>query len=364
MKILIDDGMASLSSLSGIGHQGNSLFRYLARSIECDVTYYPALRRLPKVARRLAYMTLENVEALRGRYDLVHYQNYYVPLYTRKSRTVVTIHDMGTFRFPDITPPLYSWYNRHSVRKAVERSDAVIVPSRFSKHEICELLPSAGEERIFICTNGLREPFVKQAGSEADVRSLGLVPFSYFFFAGVLTKRKNLKFLLEAFGIARKKGALSDRTSLVLAGQNAWDTGEIEDLLRQEGVVRLGYVRDEVLPALYRYSNALVFPSFYEGYGIPLIEAMSQGTPIVVSDIPASAELNSAHGNRMHVFSLGDRDALIAILELLARPTGSFPIRVDYGDLSQYHYEKVAARHLDVYRTILAGSLQPSEEAS
>jgi glycosyltransferase involved in cell wall biosynthesis len=170
----------------------------------------------------------------------------------------------------------------------------------------------------------------------------------------MLTRRKNLRFLLEAFLRAKREAVLSKDTRLVLVGQDAWDTHEIEHLFSKEaGIIRLGYVSDEMLPALFRFCKALIFPSIYEGYGIPLIEAMSQNAPIIISDIQASMELNQRHNKQMLVFELGDEEALIELLEHVERNAELLRERLDYGDLSPYYYENVAKEHLSVYTRVL-----------
>jgi glycosyltransferase involved in cell wall biosynthesis len=355
MKILIDDCMSSLWALSGIGHQGYNLWRHLRAEAQCDITDYRYLKAIPGGARWLVYTGAANLEMLRSRYDLIHYQNYFVPPLHGRSKKVVTIHDFGTFRLPKIAPLLHTSYNKLTIKNALKRADGIVVPSQFTKDELLNLFPSYESDSVFPCVNGIRDVFLTGRANVAAIRSLGLTPSSYFFFPGVLTKRKNLEFLLRTFITAKKDRKLENDTALVLVGKHAWDTHEIESLFNGDyGVHQLGYVSDEELVSLYRFCKALVFPSLYEGYGIPLIEAMSQGTPILASAIPTTVELNQVHNNQMFLFELGNQEQLISLFRELDQSADSIRKAIQYGDLSPYHFDAVARQHLAVYTRVMA----------
>jgi glycosyltransferase involved in cell wall biosynthesis len=350
MRILIDDGLATLSQLSGIGHHGTNLWRHLSQLVQCDVTRYWFLKGVPRVARRFAYLGIANVQALDARYDVIHYQNYYVPYLGHKAKKVVTVHDLGAFVYPDTVPLVYRKYNQLTIENALNRADAVVCPSVFTKEEILTRFPQHRGKRIVVCSNGIRDVFWSSPASDVHLRNLGIDPYSYFLFVGVFTKRKNLNFLLNSFVKAKERGLLNEQTRLILVGKKAWDTGELAPLLRRDrGITVLGYVTDEQLVSLYGNCKALVFPSIYEGYGMPVIEAMSQHAPILLSGIPTNVALNRAHNTQMFVFDLGDEQQFLDHLEYIDKDAGEIRARLEYGDLSVYSYNNVAREHLSVY---------------
>ena len=95
MKVLIDEGLSTLQQLGGIGYFSLSLWEHLKKFVECDITDYHYLKRFPRVAKRMLYLGLANIEPLKQQYNIIHYQNYYVPRFLGKSKGVVTIHDLG-----------------------------------------------------------------------------------------------------------------------------------------------------------------------------------------------------------------------------------------------------------------------------
>ena len=139
-----------------------------------------------------------------------------------------------------------------------------------------------------------------------------------------------------------------------MVGKPAWGYSELKSLFREEyGIRELGYISDAKLVALYRYSKALVFPSLYEGFGIPIVEAMSQRIPIIISNIPTSIELNSMHNMQLFPFELGDENCFLRHLEKLEVEWEKVRLELDYGDLSIYNYSNVAKYHLQVYRQVV-----------
>ena len=181
-----------------------------------------------------------------------------------------------------------------------------------------------------------------------------LLHYSYFFFIGSISKRKNLEFLLTAFTKAKENGTIRKDTKLVLGGQNWWGASNVNKMINSNlDIISLGYLSDSDIINLYRYSKAVIFPSIYEGFGMPIIEAMSQNAPLIISDIPTSIKLNERHGNQMFMFKLGNEPSLMKILNNLDKNFESIKSKLNYNDISIYRYENIAKRHLEVYNTLL-----------
>ena len=354
MRVLIDDGLITKDKLTGIGHHGVQLWWHLRKLIDCEVTDFSYLKYLPRVARRVAYIALANVQSLYRQFDLTHYQNHYAPFLSGPGKKVMTIHDLVAFRFPETLPAIYRRYNQHAIKSAIRHCDAIVTRSAVVKEEVLSMFPRLEEENVYVCGGGLREVFFDDHIHDDSVRGLGLEPGGYFLFVGDLSRRKNLKFLLDAFLRGKKEGLLSRTASLVLVGKQAWGAWDFRELLRKDlGVVVLGYQPDEVVASLYRYCRAVVYPSLYEGYGLPILEAMTQGVPIIASDIPATVELNREHGNQIFVFELGNQEHLLSQLRLVEKDFDTIRSKLRYGDLKHYRYDAVARRHVEVYDCVL-----------
>jgi glycosyltransferase involved in cell wall biosynthesis len=176
----------------------------------------------------------------------------------------------------------------------------------------------------------------------------------FLLFVGLLSRRKNLETLLRAF----ESVAATDRdVSLVLSGQPSHGFEAIVAALgglRARARVRfLGFVPEAELPALYTAATALVFPSLAEGFGLPLLEALACGTPVVASDLPVFREIG---GDCVHFFAARDDAGLAdALREVLRRPPTEEERQAWIAHARGYGWENTAARTLEIYRELVPG---------
>lgn len=353
MQILIDEGMSTYKYPTGIGLHAINLYTHLSKISNCTITNYTFFKYFPKGFRKLSIDAFINIIHPFRNYNIIHYQNNFVPFSKGKSKKVVTIHDLGVFLYPGTVPYIYIQYNRHSIKKSLERADGIITPSQSVKNEILNMFGKHYEDKVYVCFDGIRDIFFSVTPTIQQLNKYNLTPYSYYFFLGSLSKRKNTEFLLKVFIKAKKEKIIDNNTLLVLGGYKWWGSSEFEELINMEnGILSLGYVADEDIPALYRYSRAFVFPSIYEGFGMPIIEAMSQNVPIIISDIPTSIELNKRHNNQMKVFELNNEDSLIGTLREVEVNNEDIRNNLDYGDLSVYNYENIAKEHLNIYKSL------------
>jgi glycosyltransferase involved in cell wall biosynthesis len=354
MKVLIDEGLSTLQQLGGIGYFSYSLWKYLTKYIECDITDYRFLKAFPRAIKRIAYLGIANLEPYKQKYDIIHYQNYYIPRYLGKAKGVTTLHDFAGLTSPDVYPSWYNAYFKNVISKAIKRSDAITLSSYALKEELLGLFPSTNESYVHVCHHGVRQIFLESHPMATELALLNLEPYDYFLFVGNLEKRKNILFLLTQFIEARKQSCIAQDTKLILVGKIGNGYEEFcYHISERNNIFHLGRLSEERLVTLYKFCKAFVFPSIYEGYGVPILEAMSQKIPIVASNIPSSLEFNSRHNNHFFVFELGNKKTFINILSYLDKNYESITSRLDYGDLSIYSYDRVAQEHLKVYTKIL-----------
>jgi glycosyltransferase involved in cell wall biosynthesis len=241
-----------------------------------DTVWYPVT--LPRLARR-------------GGADVLHCPTFRGPLRPTACPLVVTVHDLAVLRHPDAFNAWTRWYSRIGVPRVVSAATRVIAISEFTKREIVELLGVA-PDKVTVIPNGIEETFTPHGPAAGG---------DYVLAVGTLEPRKNLRRVQEA---AARLG-----TELRVVGARGWGGVEVHGWL--------GRVDDDELARLYRGAAAVVYPSLYEGFGLPIAEAMASGAPVVTSRGGATEE--TAGGAAVLVDPLDVGDIARGIEEALAR---------------------------------------------
>lgn len=240
-----------------------------------------------------------------GDADVVHAPSLAVPP-TGRVPLVVTVHDLAFLRYPDAFTRRGVRFHTRGLELARREAAAVVVPSRFVGEELAD--QGFAPERVFVAPHGAdAPPEADDRGDPTRRRDLG-VNEPYVLFVGTVEPRKGVPALLAAFAGLR---AGHPDLSLVVAGWRGW--GRV-DGLDAAGVVRTGPVGGEDLDALYRGAALLAYPSRYEGFGLPVLEAMARGCPVVTS---AAASLPEVAGDAAVLVDPDDPDALAAGIESL-----------------------------------------------
>ena len=299
--------------------------------------------RIPgRVSRFLwHHLNAPPIERLVGDVDVVHGTNFVLPA-RRKAAGIVTVHDVAFANaegFPAV-PRSAEW-----TASSIARSDGVIVPSTAVAREVVTLyrLPA---ERCFVIPEGVARAFFDAAILDDDrLAGLGIrKPFALAL--GTVQPRKNLTRLVLAW--QRAASDLPDWT-LVLAGPQGWGP----EPPTAPRVVRTGWLDEGVLTGLVAAAEIFCFPSLYEGFGLPPLEAMAAGTPVLAGDYSAAVEVLGAAA---HVVDRHDVDALAEGLRTLARDEG---MRTRYRNAGReraeaFTWERTAEMTLDAYRAVVS----------
>ena len=200
------------------------------------------------------------------------------------------VHDPTPLLMPDAHTPGNIRYFEHFASHVMPRLEAMIVPSYAVKHDLVEVC-GADEERITVISHGVDEEFFEATPAQKEVAHTQYeLPDRYILFVGSMEPRKNLSGLLEAFASLPEK---TQRTyPLVIVGATGWKNAPIQEAISKNANVRpIGYVSRELLPAVYEGCSLFVFPSHYEGFGMPVLEAMAAGAPVITSSVSALPEV-------------------------------------------------------------------------
>ncbi len=207
--------------------------------------------------------------------------------------TVMAVHDLAFEHYPGWAPPLVQRYYRHFMPLYCRRAQRILAVSEYTRQDVVGRYGLDGE-RIAVCGNGCRDGFAPLSDEEKQaVRAEVSGGKPYFLYIGAVHPRKNTHRLIEAF--SRFKARCPGPALLLIAGRFAWQTGEVKQAYDnsacREDIRFTGYVPDEDLPRLLGGALCLVYPSLFEGFGIPILEAMHCDVPVITSDTSSMPEV-------------------------------------------------------------------------
>lgn len=296
------------------------------------------------------------VETFIGPVDVFHSPDFTLPPVRRGTRTLLTVHDLSFVRDPGSAAPGLLAYLNAVVPRSVARADHVLADSQATKDDLIELY-RVPAEKITVLYSGVEAAFrpVTDATQLATVRArygLGEAPF--ILAVGTLQPRKNYVRLLQAFAELAFQSSLIN-LQLVIVGGKGWlyDSifAEVERLGLRDRVIFPGFVADADLPALYSAARVLAYPSLYEGFGLPMLEAMACGTPVVASTASCLPEV------------AGDAALLVpptdvpALAEALGRAVTDEAVRADliakgFARARAFTWDRSAGQLLALYRRL------------
>lgn len=353
MRILIDDGM-QIQVGTGIGNYSMFLYNELNKrdEIDIDLSEFNSTKKR-KILKRLQYLLYINSIKFfcnLGKYDVVHFTNYMLPiLKNKKTKYVVTIHDMASFLYPQSVPFIYGLYNRYAIRQAIKKADVILTVSQSVKSEIVKAWPKH-KDKIHVAYPGFyyRKNTIEEK-KEYDNKILRGIGGRFFLFVGTIEKRKNLKIVILAFSKIKK---LYPDIKLVLAGRMGFGCDEYINLIHSlhldEDIIISGYISDNDIIRLYYNALAYIFPTVYEGFGSTQLECMSYHTPIILSDIPTNREVSSGYGM---FFELNNINSLVDKMKFMISNQYEYNKKNQLADciIKKYSWDRVVLDYINAY---------------
>jgi glycosyltransferase involved in cell wall biosynthesis len=293
---------------------------------------------------------------LSGPVDVYHAPDFVLPP-LRHARGILTVHDLAFLMRPECADASLRGYLEEVVPRSVRRAHYIIADSENTRNDLVVLL-GVHPNAVSVVPGGVEERFAPVADAavlEKARQRLGVGDAPFVLAIGVIEPRKNLTMLMDAFGLLKQRGIGPANLKLVLAGGNGW---LVEGILEhhatsplRDDILLPGFVADDLLPAVYSAADVFAFPSLYEGFGLPILEAMACGTPVVASRASCLPEV--AEGASVMI----DPDDVEDLAGALEQTLCNAELRqqlVDKGRqrAAEYTWARAARSLLEVYRNV------------
>ncbi len=293
----------------------------------------------------------------REKIDLFHAPHYVLPPLV-PCRSVVTIHDCIHLRFPQYLPNKLGYaYARSALWVATHRSNRILTVSEASKRDILKYF-RVPPGKIDVIYNAIDERFNEPPTDEemARVRERYQLLDPFVLYAGNIKPHKNLERLIEAFHALRRDGL--EHVKLLIIGDEISKYATLRRAVHRHKLHKhvrfLGFVSDKTLACLYRLAGVFVFPSLYEGFGLPPLEAMASGTPVITSNVSSLPEVV---GDAALLIDPYDPNAIAdAIRRVLTEPALAEDLRQrGLARVKDFSWERSVARVREIYEEVLTG---------
>jgi alpha-1,3-rhamnosyl/mannosyltransferase len=286
--------------------------------------------------------------------DVFHGPNYFLPARHGTAALVVTVHDLSALRYPEWHPARRAFMHRVALRRTVQAVDHVITDTEAIRAEVIEHL-GVPPERVTAIHLAVDPGFRSRPAPELkpSLDRWGLLPGDFLLFAGAIEPRKNLLRLFEA--VSDLQHRRPELPPLILVGPPGWRNQEVHDRIAATGqrVRYLGYLPNEDVAVLMAGCAVFVMPSLYEGFGLPVLEALTCGVPVVTS--PGGA-LEEVAGDAAIFVDPRDRDGIAAGIEAALDDTTlrESLVRKGLARAAQFSWERTARETLRVYEQAIS----------
>jgi glycosyltransferase involved in cell wall biosynthesis len=287
--------------------------------------------------------------------DLLHALAFVAPL-TAPCPFIVTVYDLSFMRYPEVFRPFNRWYLRHFTTYSVKRARAVITISESTRQDVINLL-GVSPARVQTIYCGVDQSFRPLPEPEVSAfKAKHQLPETFILFLGTLEPRKNVEGLIRAYACWRKRD--SKVPPLVVAGGKGWYYNQIFELVETLGLAGSvyfpGYVPQETLPLWYNAASLFVYPSHFEGFGLPVLEAMACGVPVITS---TASSLPEVAGNNDTARMVHPQDTEL-LAETMAEVVNDADLRatmIANGliQAAKFNWEKTAQETVAIYKKVM-----------
>ena len=302
------------------------------------------------------------IDSFHGPFDLIHVMHEYSAPVLHHPNLVVTVHGLGPVLYPSFFDKDYRLKWQADLDRSLQSASVVVAVSKSLADQLRRYRPEFSDKYRSIPL-GVSDYFLTEPSERADHHAQGHWDFDFPFilYVGAFDKGKNLATLLEAFALCIHDSDAVKPFHLVMVGNSRW--GGCEALKQQSARLHIGsrthfldYMNHDQLPSLYRRCSLFVFPSLFEGFGLPVLEAMACGTPCLISDRPALDELG---GDTAVLFDPDSPSELAAKLQSLLADEEKRAQMGEYGrhQAKAYTWRKTALETLRVYEHLLGAEL-------
>lgn len=387
MRIGIDIRSLSEERLTGVGEY---LYRLLSALFKIDkkntyILFYNSLRRPPKLLNdfkrpnvsihytrfpnklfnaSLFFLRFPKIDRMIGGVDLFFIPNHNFLALSKNCRTVITVHDLSFVLFKEfLSLKRQLWHKIILLQNLYKKVDQIIAVSNHTKNDLINLF-GVPKEKIITIYSGVgseyKQNFVRMQLSRV-VEKYGL-PERFILYLGTLEPRKNIEAIINAYEqYIKSKESLYDYErgkiiDLVIAGQQGWKYGTILEKKRQspfkDRIHLIGYVDAEDKPYLYRLCDVFIYPSFYEGFGFPVLEAMAVGKPVISSSSSALEEVICDAGLLVNPYNISELvQALDAILA--EKDMRDYLVLRGIDRVKQFSWQECAIKTLELFENLM-----------
>lgn len=295
------------------------------------------------------------VELFTGQIDLFHATDFVLPPTLSTTKTLLTVHDLSFVRVPETASPSLKAYLDIVVPRSVKRANHILADSQATKNDLTDLYDTP-ESKITVLLSGVDKRFKPTDISLVEqIRAkYGLNNTPFILSVGTVQPRKNYSRIIHALARLRQQGI---DIHYAIVGGKGWLEDEmyqtIEDTNLQDYVHLLGFVDDEDLPALYTSSECLVITSLYEGFGLPILEAMACGTPVITSNSSSLPEVAGKAGILVDPLDInGITEAIYTVITDSAQRNQL--IEAGYQQVKHFTWEQSATHLKSIYDRLLS----------
>ncbi len=368
IKILVDS-ISLLSALTGIGRYTNEVSNYLKEDSKFEASFFYGYHSKNLISKSkksnvknlktliVKNKLLKNIareisntmsKLFSPTYD-IYWQPNFIPNLSIKSKyTVTSVHDFSFIIHNNFHTKEKIEYFQDNFFQNIYKSDMIITGSNFTKQEILERL-NFTSERVKVIYHGIDHDLFK---IYKDTSVSFELPSKFIFIVGSIEPRKNLIGLLKAYDSIDKK--LKNEYKLVLAGFKGWENKEVMELINsnKEDIHYLGYISDIELAKTYNLASLFVYPSFYEGFGLPPLESMACGTPVICSSTTSLPEVGGDAVIYCDPYDIEDIKFQIELV-LNDKVLQKDMIKNGLERVKQFTWEKSANKHMQVFEELI-----------